>query len=212
MVCAFKRHALKRYSFLNVYMGASCILSIVRFKFLIHYGYSSTQYFHFYYYSDALLTIGLYFALITLYSEVLKEKKAESMVRLAALLLLAGTAWFSYQVIQQSTPRLLTRFVVELSQNLYFVGVVLTYLLWGAMMKLQETRTRLVQLVLSLGVYFSAFAANYALRNVYPGLHGPLMYMLPLTGMWLPAAWTYAFLCTPEDVRLVPAKLMLTRR
>jgi len=48
--------------------------------------------------------------------------------------------------------------VVELSQNLYFIGVLLTYLLWGAMMKMRENRTRLMQLVLTMGVYFSAFA------------------------------------------------------
>ena len=36
----------------------------------------------------------------------------------------------------------------------YFVGVVLTYLLWGAILKLRETRTRLIQLVLALGDLF----------------------------------------------------------
>jgi len=45
---------------------------------------------------------------------------------------------------------------------------VLTYLLWGAVLKLQETRTRLVQMVLSLGLYFSAYAGSYALVNLAP--------------------------------------------
>jgi len=66
---------------------------------------------------------------------------------------LAGTAWFSYAVVNQSSARMLTHFVYELSQNLYFIGLVLTYALWGVILKLRETRALLVQLVLSLGVY-----------------------------------------------------------
>ena len=77
------------------------------------------------------------------------------------MLLLAGTALISYYMVASSSDRLVTKFVMELSQNLYFVGVVLTYVLWGAMMKLRENRTRLMQLVLSMGVYFSAFAGSY---------------------------------------------------
>ena len=77
-----------------------------------------------------------------------------------------GTAIFSYAVVDRSTDRLSTGFAIELSQNLYFVGLILTYILWGAVMKLRETRTRLVQFVLSLGLYFSAYAACYALANM----------------------------------------------
>ena len=140
---------------------------------LSHYGYTSTEYFYFYYYSDALLTVALFLALISLFVHVFKELAAEKLVILGACVLLAATALFSYLVIEQSTERMLTRFVVELSQNLYFVGLVLTYTLWGAILKLRETRAQLVQLVLALGVYFSLLAANYAIRNLYP-LEGPL--------------------------------------
>src|SRR5574340_97562 len=51
---------------------------------------------------------------------------------------------YSYAVVAQSAHRLSnsTSFAYDLSQNLYFVGRVLTYILWGAVMKLHETRTR----------------------------------------------------------------------
>jgi len=104
-------------------------------------------------------------------------------------LLLGGTALFSYGVVHQAESKLVTHFVLELQQNLYFVGLVLTYLLWAAVLKLRETRTRLIQLVLSLGVYFSLLAANYALRNLYPGLSTLLQILPPLFGCFLPAAW-----------------------
>ncbi len=164
VVCALKRHSFRRFLALNIYMLVSLVVTILRFWVFSYYGFRSAQYLYFYFYSDALLTVGLYFALITLYSFVLSELQTERYVRLAAIVLLAGTAFFSYQVIQQSSDRMLTRFVVELSQNLYFVGLVLTYLLWGAILKLRETRAQIIHMVLSLGLYFSAFADPLALR------------------------------------------------
>ena len=212
LVCALARHSVRRYLALNIYMLGSLVVTILRYWIFSHYGLSSTQYFYFYYYSDALLTIGLYFALITLYSHVLSELDTGRYVRLAATILLAGTAFFSYQVVQQSSDRMLTRFVVELSQNLYFVGLVLTYLLWGAILKLRETRAQLIQLVLSLGLYFSAFAATYALRNLYPGPHMVLGYLLQLIALSLPLAWAYTIWRVPAEARLAPSRLVVVPR
>ena len=212
VVCAFKKQALRRYFFLNFYMAASLAASILRYKILITYGWSSSQYVYFYYYSDALLTIALYFALTSLYGHVFSELKADRYIKLWAMLLLAGTALFSYGVVYEAESKLVTRFVVELSQNLYFVGLVLTYVLWAAILKLRETRTRLIQLVLSLGIYFSLFAANYALRNLYPSFSPFFMSLLPFFACFLPLAWAYAFWKLPEDARLAPARLAVMPR
>src|SRR5215467_13769843 len=192
-------------------MGFSFLASVGRFQVIQHYGFSSPQYAYFYFYSDALLTIGLYFALLNLYSLVFDEMKVERYLRFGAVLLLAGTAWFSYAVVQQSSHRLFSHFAYELSQNLYFVGLVLTYALWGAIVKMRETRARLIQLVLALGVYFSAFAANYALRNLYPNV-ALLHHVTPLLGCVLPAAWAYSFQRVNEETRLAPARLVAVPR
>jgi hypothetical protein len=212
VVCAIARHSFRRYILLNVYMLTACVVSLARFQVLSRYGFSSGEYIYVYYYSDALLTIGLYFALMNLYSRVLEEMQVERYVRIGAVLLLGGTALFSYAVVQGASARLLTRFVVELGQNLYFVGLVLTYLLWGAILKLRNTRARVVQMVLSLGIYFSAFAANYALRNLFPPLHQVLTYLLQFMGLMLPVAWLYAFWRLPEEARLAPSRLAVMPR
>jgi hypothetical protein len=193
-------------------MAASAIIDILRYKILFSSGFSSPQYVYFYYYSDALLTIVLYLALISLFVHVFKEMHAEKYVLFGACLLLAGTSLFSYLVIQQSSSMLVTRFVVTLSQNLYFVGLVLTYVLWGAILKLRETRAQLVQLVLSLGVYFSLFAANYAIRNLYPPVSPIAIALLQFIGCFLPMAWAYAFYKLPKDARLEPATLVVNPR
>lgn len=212
VVCAVRSHSIRRYFFLNLYMTLSFLVSVGRYQILTRYGgMTSREYMYFYYYSDALLTIGLYFALLNLYSLVFDEMKAERYLRLGAILLLGGTAWFSYAVVEQSSHRILSHFAYELSQNLYFVGLVLTYALWGAILKLRETRARLIQLVLSLGVYFSAFAANYALQNLYRGM-ALLHYMTPMLGCVLPAAWAYCFLRLSEEARLAPSRLAAVPR
>lgn len=209
VVCAVRSQSFRRYIFLNIYMALSFLVSVGRYQALRTSGIASSQYAYFYFYSDALLTIGLYFALLNLYSLVFDETKVERHLRLGAILLLGGTAWFSYAVVQQSSHRILSHFAYELSQNLYFVGLILTYALWGAILKLRETRARLIQFVLSLGVYFSAFAAKYALQNLYPypGVVTALHYVTPLLGCVLPAAWTYTFLRVSEEARLAPSRL-----
>jgi hypothetical protein len=212
LVCAYRRKALRRYFLLNLYMACEVLASVVRFEILQHYGLLSSTYAYFYYYSDALLTILLFFALSGLYSQVFGEMQAERYVQFGALFLLSATAIFSFAVVQQSSGRLISHFVVEISQNLYFVGLVLTYILWGAILKLRETRARLIQIVLSLGIYFSLYAGNYALRNLYPSLGYVFQSLNPLIGCFLPFAWAYAFWRTPEEARLVPSRLAVSQR
>ena len=207
VVCALKQGAFRRYLPLNLWMLMELLSGLSRFYVLYTYGFQSTAYRYFYYYSEALTTIALYFVLASLYARVLDELKAEAYVRMAAILLLSGTAVVSYSIVRQSTNFLVTRFVVELHQNLYFVGLVLTYLLWGVVLKLRESRTRVVQFVLSLGLLFSMFAANYALRNLYPNVSWLWNSLPPLFDCFLPLAWCYTFLKIPEEARLMPARL-----
>jgi hypothetical protein len=214
VVCSLKRHSFRRYLCLNLYMLSTVVVSIGRHQVLSHFGLRSSEYRYTYYYSDAVLTIFLYLALITLYLHVVDEMKVEKYVRLTAVLLLAGTALFSYAVVHQSFhsfDKLLAGFVFELSQNLYFVGLVLTYVLWGAILKLRETRAQLIQLVLSLGVYFSAFAAAFALKNMFPYLQS-VTYIAPVLGCLLPLAWANAFWRLSPDARMVPARLAVVPR
>jgi len=70
-------------------------------------------------------------------------------------------------VVQQFSSKLVTHFVASSHRNLYFVGLVLTYILWAAVLKMRETRTQLISWSSSMGVYFSLFAANFALQNLY---------------------------------------------
>ena len=208
VLCSIYRKSFKRYFFLNLYMVLSVAASVGRFLVLRHTSLDSLEYRYFYFFSDALLTIALYFGLISLYSHLFEELGVEKYVRLGAVLLLGGTAWFSYAVVSQSSAKIFTHFAYELSQNLYFVGLILTYLLWAFILKLRETRARLVQIVLSLGIYFSAYAATYAISNLNPSLYSHVSFLMPIIGCALPLAWAHAFIRLSEETRLAPNNLV----
>ena len=201
LVCLVKGKAFSRHFTVGLFLSASTAVGVLRYILLLADGFTSSSYFYFYYYSDALLTICLFFVLMGLYAHVFSEMGASKLVRAGAMLLLGGTALISYHMVASSSDRLVTRFAFELSQNLYFVGVVLTYVLWGAMMKLRENRSRLMQLVLSMGVYFSAFAGSFALGNLYPDLV-VWRYVSHLMVTWLPISWAYTFMKVSEDHQL----------
>ena len=211
VVCSVRARCLTRYFVPNLCMVSFFLINLSRFVVLIRDGFGSSEYMYFYYYTDALGTIVLYFSVMAFYQLVFEEMGVSKYLRGASIALLAGTAWFSYMVVNQHTTQLTTRFVVELSQNLYFVGVVLTYLLWGAVLKLRETRTRIIQLVLALGIYFSGSAGAYALRNLvsHPEL---VKFVPPLMGTFLPLAWAYTFLKVSEEARLATARVVAPNR
>lgn len=206
LFCALRTRSFLRYFPLNFYMLVAFMSDVARFTILMHYGFTSPNYRYFYYYSDALLTICLFFALMGLYSQVFKEMSAAVYVRIGAILVLVLTAVVCFLLVRHSQHRLVTSFAVELSQDLHFVGAVFTYLLWSAVRKLRETRTRLIQLTLALGVYFSAFAASFAMAVLYPNtpFSGLATYAM---GLWLPLAWCYTFLKIPENARLQTARV-----
>jgi hypothetical protein len=213
VVCLLYRKSFISYIPLSFYILCDALVSTGLYYCVRHFGFNSLIYFYYYYYTDSLLTILLFWVIIKFYQQVFNEMGVSRQIRLAAVLLLTATALFSYLVVHENRNHLTSRFVVELGQNLYFVGVVLTYLLWAAILKLRETRTRLIQLVLALGIYFSATAGAYALRNLFPGLQPSfLRWLPPVTGVWLPIAWAYTFTKVPEEVRLVPAQLAVRAR
>ena len=204
---SFYSKDFSRYLSVNLFVAAMALKQAVDFSVFERYGFSSPQYKYTYYYTDALLTVFMYLAIMHLYHQVFQEMDLGKYVRGATAIVLAATALFAFRVVLSNTDHLTSRFVVEMSQDLYFVGVVLTYLLWIAVFKLRETRTRLVQLVLALGIYFSASAALYAFGNMFPHLHMIANLLIPIVGIFLPAAWAYTFTVVPESARLVPTTL-----
>jgi glucan phosphoethanolaminetransferase (alkaline phosphatase superfamily) len=116
----------------------------------------------------------------------------------------AVAALLAYLMVEKDASWFATRFIVNFSQVLYFVGVVLTYLLSIAVLRLGETRARLVQLILALGISFAAVTAVYAPRNMFPteAVRRLAQFVEPAAGTFLPISWAYTFTRVPEESRL----------
>lgn len=211
LLCLLWKRAFSKNFTLVLYLCSCLATDIGGYSIIKTSGYSSSAYFYFYFYSQFLLTICLYFVLMNMYSQVFSDLGVGKHIRAAAMLLLAGTAAISYHMVASSADRFVTLFVTELGQNLYFVAVLLTYLLWGAMAKLRENRIRLMQLVLSMGVYVSLSAGSYAMVNLYPN-HEFWRYYFPITEICLPLSWAYAFMKVPEDARMGTARVLAPTR
>jgi hypothetical protein len=208
LISLLRRGAFPKYFTLILYLCACLGSDIASYSILRTSGYDSNTYYYFYFYSQFLLTICLYFVLMNLYSHVFSDMGVGKEIRAGAMLLLAGTAGISYYLVAASSSRFVTHFVAELAQNLYFVGVVLTYVLWGAMAKLRENRTFVLQLVLSLGVHVSLWAGSSAMYNLYAHHDVFWQYYFSLASMWLPISWAYTFLKVPKDARLATARVL----
>ena len=209
VVCVCTRTNVKRYLPLGFYMLCSAVETAGVYWCGRSFGLNSEIYHYVYYYSDSVVMLTMFWVIIRFYLQVFEEMGANRYIRGAATFLLGCTAVFSYAVVQENSNHLTEQFVIEFTQNLYFVGVVLIYLLWGAILKLRETRSRLAQFVLSVGIYFSVTAATYALRNLFPSLDGNavLLWAPTVVGTWLPFAWVYTFIRVPESSHVVPALL-----
>jgi len=212
VVCSLYRREFLRYFFLNVYMLASASVCWGLFYCMEKFGIRSQQYFYAYYTSDLLLCVAMYSVVIHLYWHALGDTNAKRYIRGGAILLLGLTCLFSFLVVRRSEGTLTARFVAELEQNLNFVGVVLTYMLWGAILKRRETRARLVQLVLTLGIYFSAIAAAYAVRGLFPQIdnNGLWRWAPPLISLWVPLASCYAFVKVRDEARVLMSSVAIS--
>lgn len=205
VVCVCSRQNFRRYLPLGFYMLCGAVGTIGLYASFERFGASSATYRFLYFYSDSLLMLAMYWVIIRFYLQVFEGLGVSRYIRFSATFLLVCTALFSYGVVHVNRDRLTLEFAVELGQNLYFVGVVLVYVLWASLIKLGETRGRLAQFVLALGIYFSAVAAAYAARSLFHSLEGNsvLLWIPSLMALWLPLAWTYTFLTVPEGGRTV---------
>lgn len=212
-----------RYFSINVFMLTCALTSVGQFFFLSTFGYRSNEYGYFYWYSTAITTVVLFLAILSLYHRVFEEMAVSKYIRGGALLLIVLTAGFSYLVIDSNNRsfNFLNSLVIEITQNLNFIGLVLTYLLWFAVKQMKESRLRVLQLVLSLGIYFAAYAALFAFANMtisHPDwlpettVDTIVRVMGAFRNLFLPLAWAYTFTRIPEEARLATARVAAAHR
>lgn len=196
-VC-LRRRVFSRYFFLNLYLLANAAFSIGCYLVRSQYGYDSDQYFYFYYTGDAIPNIVGYVLIGTFFDRLLRGSSFHQYVRPTLVFTFLLILAISGRFVWQSVYRLESQYVYELQQNIYFVGVLLTFLLWISLSYLSAQNTRFVLLVSGLGIYFSIHAGNYALQLLAPALREYVYRVPPLAYILMVGLWLYAFIRVPE--------------
>ncbi len=200
VVCLWRR-AFLRYFFLNVYLLFSAAFTVGCAYLVATEGYNSVAYFYFYYVGDSFCNIFGFLLIASLFDYMFRNSALRPYVRPTLSLFFLGVVGVSLLVILRSVDRFSAPgFLVEFQQNMFFVGVMLTFLLWASMSYLRAESRRFVLLASGLGIYFSAHAANYAVQFLLKshGVAEALTKVPPLAYTLMVALWLYTFLRVPE--------------
>lgn len=187
-----------RYLSLNSWLLAVVVFTSGCYYVRTVYGYTSPEYFYFYYTGDAVATIALYLLIGSFFDRLLRESVFHKYVRPTLAFFFLMVVGVSGLFVSRSMDNLYSRFGIELQQNMFFVGLLLTFLLWISMSYLRAESRRFVLLVSGLGIYFSAHAVSYALQFLFSGLKEIWLLVPPLAYTLMVSLWLYTFLRVPE--------------
>jgi hypothetical protein len=176
----------RKFLLLNIYLLFSVTISMGRFAVLYHFGFTSSEYAHFYYFTDALLTLFLFLSLCELSVRLVGTKMARRKAALWGAGALLATSWFSFLVVSSRGTHVTTRFAVELSQNIFFVCCLAIVLLWVWKLRNYPEDRIAARFVSVLSVYFSLFVLIYGAHQLAPQVSSLIHNLAPMMGAWLP--------------------------
>lgn len=190
---------------LPVFLYLSLLLAVdgvSRPYVLYRFGYSSTEYAYFYWLTDVLLSLGAFLLVCAFFRRACKhEEKTWQYVRLLLTFVLILTLAISLFALNRNYDQLLTRFIVEFQQNLYFTCLVLNTLLYILMQQIESTDDELTLLVCGMGIQFAGPAANLALAHLTPGegyASTLFLFVSPLCTLGMLLTWFYALARAPQ--------------
>ena len=190
------RGQFRRFSVLATYFAFVAAVSLLRMHVLYAYGFQSSEYAYFYYFSDLLLCVLLYFAVANLYRKVFLAKRTHLRVRVGSIVIAAGVGILSLAIVQATSSRLIPRWFVEYSQDLYPVSAVSALVLFGFAAHKPNVPKPVHQLAFVFAGHYLSLALMYAIRLLSPRWGVPLGGLMGFFGMWLPLGVAYVF-CDP---------------
>jgi len=199
-LCA-RQDVLSKFFFFNCYFAASILASIGRFCVLSRDGYTSSNYLYFYYYSDAILSVLLALAVWQIGARLIAGKVGRQAVLITGASILLPLIFFTFAVVACSSSYLITRFTVELSENIFFAAALTTFFLWTwSLFNNADDRTA-TQFVNVLLVYFAVFYLVYWLGQARPYSRAHNGDLFSMMGAWLPLGCSFALVQDPPNAK-----------
>jgi len=190
------RGQFRRFAALGMYFVIGSAVSLLRMRILSTYGISSTEYGYFYYYSDLLLSILLYFVVASLFQKAFPSLASSPYLRIGSVMLATGVGIFSWAIVVETSSRVLLRWIVEYSQDIFVVSVFAAVALFGVATYKSDAPRPIYQLTFVFAGYFVFVGLMYMLRNLVSGWSSHNSFV-GFFGMWLPLGVAYVF-CDPS--------------
>jgi hypothetical protein len=210
LIALVRRHGAKLITSVGLYLALLLTAGATRSYFLYGYGYQSRQYTYCYYLTDFLLTLTAVLLVCTFFHRAcLREEKIWRFIRLLlafVFVIVVGISWFS---LSRDYKQIITWFMVEFEQNIYFTCLVLTTLLYLLMQQIGNTDEELELLVCGMGIQFAGPAASWALVTLTPGAkysESLRTFILPLCTLGMLLTWLYAVALMPKGEAVSPAE------
>jgi hypothetical protein len=191
----------KRLTNLFVYVAVQFTVdaagrSYVRYRF----GLQSHTYSYFYWLSDDVLALAAFLLVCSFFRRACSQKKdLWSSLRYFLIWVFVLAVIITSLSLHRNYDHLLSRFITEFEENLYFSCLILNTVLYVIMHHMGKPEDELRLLVSGMGLQFAGPAASLAFSFLTPGGHPLLLfsYVNQLCSLGMILVWCYAVLRIP---------------
>ena len=182
-----------KYAALWSYFALSVIINLSRMCVLMQCGYASLEYAYWYYFSDVVFVIPLYFAVADLYRKMFRSKGIRAFIQWAKFLLMFFVGLYALATTMTSGRDLVARLLINFVEALLVATAVLALGLFYPSLWKGGAPVRVYQISFVLGAYFLFELARVATWNLYPHTATRWLMLPQYTWTLLPFGIAYAF-------------------
>ncbi|MHB8733887.1 MAG: hypothetical protein ACYC6M_01170, partial [Terriglobales bacterium] len=180
---ALTRRGHRKLTTLAAYLGLSMAVDFGLLWTFHAFGFSSPQYKYAYYFGDPLVSIAGFVLLVRLLELCFEHSPMRiPQLRMGAMALFSGIAVLTAYFLLSRPQETLMHLGVELEQNLSFLGMILTVLLWTATNVMRVPGLRFRRVILAFSALYSSNAAVFTVHFLLPGFESWRL-LVPLTGL-----------------------------
>jgi len=192
----------KRLTNLFVYVAVQFTVdgagrSYVRYRF----GLQSSTYSYFYWLSDDVLALAAFLLVCSFFRRAFNEKKELwHSLRFFLVWVFVLAVFITSFSLHRNFDHLLSRFITQFEENLYFSCLILNTILYVIMHHIGKAEDELGLLVSGMGLQFAGPAASLAFSFLTPGGH-PLSlfsYVNQLCSLGMLLVWCYTVIRVPN--------------
>ena len=186
-----------------IYLALSILVELSGLWTLHVFGLGSSQYRYAYYFGDPLVSIAGFFLLVRLLEQCFETSSLRLPgLRMGAMLAFSGISVMTAFFVLSQSSAILIRLGVEVEQNLSFLGMILTVLLWTATNVMRVPGLRFRRVILAFSALYSSNAAVFTVHFLLPNFESWRL-LVPLTGLLGAGLLAYT-LMTPDGSQPEP--------